>query len=541
MDESINSQELKDSKKEVLEIPDLETKIDHIASIPKFNSSFSIVPPSEMLHSNPSSKNSLHSNSASHSDYSNPHSQPQSANYSVNSTSNPNSAPNSNSNSNSNSNTHTSANLERHTTGAMKKKHSFGSFNNSANVTSFRAEAQPGIRNSMMSDYSGVVQHVDIDTIKFVGNKESLQLSQIHGISSSENSLVSDNYINDKNLSPIDPDLPLETKNSTSDSLEIPARSLRRPTLSNLDGDSMIKVIKTKNHISPNKRTLSSPPPKSPLPKLNANIPTSTSSSPLRGKHSRNTSGTSDASLKLHGRLDDIMKEVENLKLEFKDEEITPVEKRKVANTATTYSMSSTINSAYTSNSFHTANSGSIHSQSSEKKNLFEDFMEEPTENLNIGTTTMDMDPSIPTIKGESAPSPSKSSEKDNPVQQSEEFKEKLENPKTQQKRLSSHSHHSRHQKSTNANRSKRKSTSGKNKIRPFSYETLAKLLNATDGIIIGQEFATLNIPAEEKFLIERIVDSISRLTANMMLNPARYEQSCARLEHVLNVLEGFD
>lgn len=406
---------------------------------------------------------------------------------------------------------------------------------------SFRAEGQPGIRNSMMSEYSGVVQHVDIDTIKFVGNKESLQLSQIHDISSSENSLLSDNYINDKNLSQNDMTLPSKTKSSTNDDLKIPARSRRRPTLSNLDGDNIIKVIKTKNDISPNKHTLSSPPPKSPLPKLNTNVPASTSSSPLRGKHSRNTSTTSDASLKLHGRLDDIMKEVENLKLEFQDEPLSPVEKRKVSSTAPTYSMSSTINSAYTSNSFHTAHSGSIHSQLSEKKNLFEDFLEEPTENLNIGTTTMDMDPSVPTIKDENVQSPSKSLKKDIPEQQSEELKEKSENRKTQQKRSSSHNHHSRHHKNPSANRTKRKSTSGKSKIRPFSYETLAKLLHATDGIIIGQEFATLNIPAEEKFLIERIVDSISRLTANMMLNPARYKQSCARLENVLNVLEGFD
>ncbi|GMG56538.1 unnamed protein product [Ambrosiozyma monospora] len=90
--------------------------------------------------------------------------------------------------------------------------------------------------------------------------------------------------------------------------------------------------------------------------------------------------------------------------------------------------------------------------------------------------------------------------------------------------------------------RSSKNLKAGKKKsIRPFSYDTLARLLNATDGIVIGQEFADLQIPTEEKYLIEKIVDSISRLTANMMLNPNRYDQGCQRLEKVLNALEGFE
>lgn len=84
-------------------------------------------------------------------------------------------------------------------------------------------------------------------------------------------------------------------------------------------------------------------------------------------------------------------------------------------------------------------------------------------------------------------------------------------------------------------------SSSSKKSMKPFSYNTLARLLNATDGIVIGQEFATLDMPKEERYLLEKIVSSISKLTANMMVNPNRYDQSCARLERVLNVLEGFD
>ncbi|QPG72973.1 hypothetical protein FOA43_000277 [Brettanomyces nanus] len=78
-------------------------------------------------------------------------------------------------------------------------------------------------------------------------------------------------------------------------------------------------------------------------------------------------------------------------------------------------------------------------------------------------------------------------------------------------------------------------------RVKSFSYDTLARLLNATDGIVIGQEFANLGMPNEEKYLIEKIVTSLSRLTANMMINPNRYDQSCTRLENVLNMLEGFD
>lgn len=543
-----NSSIPKELKKINQDNTDLGTKINQIASIPRFNSSVSIIPPVEPSHlsPNPPFKTMSHSNSVSHSEYSNPQSQAHSGGHSFNS--NSNSA--SESNSNSNTNTNTNTNSEKNVGMGMSKKHSFGSFSNNAsnNLMNFRTETQPGIRTSMMSEYSGVVQHVDIDTIKFVGNKESLQLSQIHGTSSSsEDSLVSGNHINDKTKfhnKNTNADFISSSKISPSknDDLEIPARSRRRPTLTNLDSDNIIKVIKTKNDISPNKRAISSPPPRSPLPKPSVKMSTSTSSSPLRGKHSRNTSMSSDASLKLHGRLDDIMKEVENLKLEFQDEPPIEEEKKRFSNAASSYSMSSTINSAYTANSFHTAKSESFDSQSSERRGLFEDFVEEPTENLNIGTSHMDLDPSVPKIKHKSLESSSKDPDLVKPAQVNEDGTNlKSENRKSQQKKVSSHSRHNRHNKTASSSKSKRKSTSSKNKIRPFSYETLAKLLNATDGIIIGQEFATLNIPAEEKFLIERIVDSISRLTANMMLNPARYEQSCARLEHVLNVLEGFD
>ncbi|CDK27716.1 unnamed protein product [Kuraishia capsulata CBS 1993] len=96
---------------------------------------------------------------------------------------------------------------------------------------------------------------------------------------------------------------------------------------------------------------------------------------------------------------------------------------------------------------------------------------------------------------------------------------------------------------STKSKRTKRKKTRGSSSSRPnsFSYDTLARLLSATDGIVIGQEFAHLSLPNHEKFLLEQVVDSLGRLSAGMFINPSRYDQGCKRLQRVLDVLEGFE
>lgn len=391
-----------------------------------------------------------------------------------------------------------------------------------------------GNRASMMSDYSGVVQNVDIDTIKYIGNKESLQLSELQGLSSSSSrhSLNSDNYIDDNNHINISSTSIQIKKDDSDKNFEIPARSSKR----RLSKDTTIrKVILTKTEGSPNKQNTPPIPPKSPLPDLKNKMVKSQNSSPLKAKHSRDSSLSSNASLKLHGRLDDIMKEVEDLKLEFQDE--SPLkksaEKRRTSLTQSqSQSMTSISNSVYTSSSFHTARGDSIDTRSVSNGNEIYDGDEEddqPTEILHIADVSQS---SMLKPKYKSSLTENKKDEK------KKDNKKIQQPPSVKTKTSSTYSHHT---KNTSSSKSKRKTSSTKSKIRPFSYETLAKLLNATDGIIIGQEFATLNIPSEEKFLIERVVDSISRLTANMMLNPARYDQSCARLEHVLNVLEGFD
>lgn len=423
--------------------------------------------------------------------------------------------PNSNSSSSQSGHGVSLSNTNKHS-----KRSSIGS-NNMFNVSQM---SKPGTRASMVSDYSGIIQQVDIDTVKYIGNKESLQLS---GLTSSEESL----NMNANN----DNDDATEKLN-----LEIPNRSIRRSsTPYNIDTDSISKLINK----SPNKSVISSSskPPSSPLPKLSKH-PHSTTSSPLKKKQNRRFSNDSTSSLRLHGKLNNIMKEMEDMKMEFDDEPSKSI---------TGNRSNSTVTSLYTTNSFHTANS----ENSTEKQDFKKPQNDEDTVHLHLHSRTLTLDPSIRTIQDEHERPVIEGSSKYIPMMN------KTDSVKTHSKTASSvsystatKSHHHQQSKNSSSSRShkskssssksKRKSatsTSSKNKIKPFSYDTLAKLLNATDGIIIGQEFATLNIPAEEKFLIERIVDSISRLTANMMLNPSRYDQSCARLEHVLNVLEGFE
>lgn len=84
---------------------------------------------------------------------------------------------------------------------------------------------------------------------------------------------------------------------------------------------------------------------------------------------------------------------------------------------------------------------------------------------------------------------------------------------------------------------SKRKSS---HDLKPFSYSTLINLLESMNGTIIGEEFSQLNLPIKEKQLIEKIVDSLSRLTLDMVLDASRYEIGIQRLEKALRVLEGF-
>ena len=73
-----------------------------------------------------------------------------------------------------------------------------------------------------------------------------------------------------------------------------------------------------------------------------------------------------------------------------------------------------------------------------------------------------------------------------------------------------------------------------------FNAHTISQLLSITNGTLIGSEFQDLPIPIEEKRALERLVDSLSRLTADMVLDPERYEQGLIRLKKAIRALEGF-
>lgn len=73
-----------------------------------------------------------------------------------------------------------------------------------------------------------------------------------------------------------------------------------------------------------------------------------------------------------------------------------------------------------------------------------------------------------------------------------------------------------------------------------FNHDTLVTLLQATEGTIIGQEFQGIGLETQDKQLVERLVDSLSRLTADMIVDGDRREESVKRLNKAIKALEGF-
>ena len=95
--------------------------------------------------------------------------------------------------------------------------------------------------------------------------------------------------------------------------------------------------------------------------------------------------------------------------------------------------------------------------------------------------------------------------------------------------------------KKASSRKARRGKKSGKREsLKPFSYTTLINLLESTNGTIIGEEFGQLNLPMKEKQLLEKIVDSLSRLTLDMLMDESRYEVGITRLEKALKAIEGF-
>ncbi|TID30748.1 hypothetical protein CANINC_000664 [Pichia inconspicua] len=411
-----------------------------------------------------------------------------------------------------------SGQIHRQSTSSLKnpRKASTSSINTSYNTSFSRPGNTPGNRTSILSNYSGIVQNLDIDTIKYVGNKSSIQLSDLNGISSSDEEVLVMHS-------------PTGSFQSQS-SFKLRDESPKKEKSTLLNNESMVKLIRNRIDNSPNKNSMS--PPKSPLPKpTNTSPARSPPPSPLkkRGHRLSASSISSTSSSQLHGQLDDIMKEVHNLKVNLEDEDLNNLEVPPRAS----LSFTSTTSQNTGAHSFHTANSEEHEISNVEfpdfnttTRNEIQESSGEGTKELNVPLFTLD---------------PSKQKEDQETLQATPPSILRRNSDSSKSKRTSNSSNRKSKTSSGEISHKSKRKRDSKTKIRPFSYETLAKLLNATDGIIIGQEFATLDIPAEEKILIERIVDSISRLTANMIINPARYDQSCARLERVLNVLEGFD
>lgn len=88
--------------------------------------------------------------------------------------------------------------------------------------------------------------------------------------------------------------------------------------------------------------------------------------------------------------------------------------------------------------------------------------------------------------------------------------------------------------------RSKARRSKGAAKLRPFSYNTLINLLESINGTVVGEEFELLNLPVKEKQLIEKIIDLLSRLTLDMVIDESRYDVGIGRLEKAHRALEGF-
>ncbi|ODQ77096.1 hypothetical protein BABINDRAFT_163828 [Babjeviella inositovora NRRL Y-12698] len=77
-------------------------------------------------------------------------------------------------------------------------------------------------------------------------------------------------------------------------------------------------------------------------------------------------------------------------------------------------------------------------------------------------------------------------------------------------------------------------------KKKDFSVNRLMRILESTNGTLIGEEFESLDLPLKEKVLLEKIVDALSRLTADMVLDGSRFDEGCSRLQKALNALEGY-
>ncbi|ODV96765.1 hypothetical protein PACTADRAFT_32263 [Pachysolen tannophilus NRRL Y-2460] len=96
-----------------------------------------------------------------------------------------------------------------------------------------------------------------------------------------------------------------------------------------------------------------------------------------------------------------------------------------------------------------------------------------------------------------------------------------------------------------NKNKKKNSSITTVPSVSTFPYnlsnKNIAKLLEATDGGIIGEEFEKLDLPLDEKRYLEKLVDAVARLATDSMTDPERKEGTIERMKQALRILEGFE
>ncbi|KAG7911716.1 hypothetical protein KL925_001813 [Ogataea polymorpha] len=368
----------------------------------------------------------------------------------------------------------------------------------------------PGNRSSMMSEYSGIVQNVDIDTVKYVVDRDSDTSTTVPSERLSEVKKVSG--------SKMQKDLAGFLKETSPVMEEDDKESIRKP-----------QIIPVNRPSQPLSDGFPRVPDKEQYTELNLTIPARSPRRPLSGgfhsidkisgkpeRPSMDSGSSGRSSGRASGKFDDIMKEFEDLRSEIEAEADQEQNSQKFGIPpfyAHRYSPSQATSSRTGADSFHTARSISESEEDNEKDET------EPLKKVNSGSTV-----SEESIFDQTAREQKLEGTEGVPEDDYEDIEEPQEKPVPRA-----------------STKTKKRAKRPKSRIKSFSYDTLARLLNATDGIVIGQEFADLDIPADEKYLIEQVVDSLSRLTANMMLNPNHYQQGCERLERVLGALEGFD
>ncbi|CCE65617.1 hypothetical protein TPHA_0M00420 [Tetrapisispora phaffii CBS 4417] len=79
--------------------------------------------------------------------------------------------------------------------------------------------------------------------------------------------------------------------------------------------------------------------------------------------------------------------------------------------------------------------------------------------------------------------------------------------------------------------------------IEPFSQvdpDALSRMISFTNGTLVSSEFSKLDMQMEEKKVLEQLVDALTRLAADMISDPERFDEGIRRMDKATKDLEGF-